>query len=142
MAPTGCTQYFFGATSNSVQSYNYNSGNGQHLANQDQQICVRRERGSCRICWYAAIVTDFAISGTTANAAGYNVHTYCCGYTAAIAMIVRGNDCVHIPGAQKFTTPFTRTRSNFCGRNLGLVTSAMTGTGQPATASKSICCET
>ncbi len=41
LAPQGCTQYYFGETTATVQSFNYNSGNGKHLANQDQQICVR-----------------------------------------------------------------------------------------------------
>lgn len=45
LAPSGCTQYYFGATTNTVQSFNFNS---EHLANQDQVICVRRERGLCR----------------------------------------------------------------------------------------------
>ncbi len=41
LAPQGCVQYFFGQTGQQVQTYNYNNGNGRHLANQDQQICVR-----------------------------------------------------------------------------------------------------
>ncbi len=41
LAPQGCTQYFFDSTFNNVQSYNYDNGNGVHLANQDQHICVR-----------------------------------------------------------------------------------------------------
>ena len=35
LAPAGCTQYFFGPTSGSVQTYNF--AGGQHLANQKQQ---------------------------------------------------------------------------------------------------------
>lgn len=41
LAPDGCTQYFYGTTSQSVRTYNYNAGNGMHLANQNQNICVR-----------------------------------------------------------------------------------------------------
>ena len=41
LAPSGCTQYYFGSTTASVETYNFNGGNGQHLANQRQQICVR-----------------------------------------------------------------------------------------------------
>jgi hypothetical protein len=41
LAPTGCTQYFFGSASQSVQTYNF--AGGQHLANQKQQICVRQD---------------------------------------------------------------------------------------------------
>ena len=59
LAPEGCTQYFYGSTTGIVQTYNFNSGNGLHLANQDQAICVRRERGNCRICWSATADADF-----------------------------------------------------------------------------------
>ena len=41
LAPAGCTQWYFGKSSASVQSYNYKLGKGQHLAYQDQTICVR-----------------------------------------------------------------------------------------------------
>ncbi len=41
LAPQGCTQYFFGVNMDTVRSFNYNNGNGLHLANQDQSICVR-----------------------------------------------------------------------------------------------------
>lgn len=61
LAPAGCTQYFFGPPSQSVQTFNF--AGGQHLANQKQQICVRRERGQCQICWTTAMDTDFVVSG-------------------------------------------------------------------------------
>ncbi len=41
LAPQGCTQYFWGSTFSTVQSYNYQGGSGVHLASQDQNICVR-----------------------------------------------------------------------------------------------------
>ncbi len=50
-------------TSGQVQSFNYNNGNGQHLADQDQVICVRRESQFNRICFYAENPTDFVVSG-------------------------------------------------------------------------------
>ena len=40
MAPDGCTQYFFGQTTDIVKTYNFSGG--QHLASQDQNICVRQ----------------------------------------------------------------------------------------------------
>ena len=45
----------------SLQTFNF--AGGQHLANQRQQICVRRERGQCKICWTTAMDTDFVVSG-------------------------------------------------------------------------------
>lgn len=44
LAPTGCVQYFFGENPATVQSFNYDGGNGRHLANQDQQICIRQKK--------------------------------------------------------------------------------------------------
>lgn len=41
LAPTGCVQYLFGQDSGMIRSFNYQGGEGQHLANQDQQICIR-----------------------------------------------------------------------------------------------------
>ena len=39
LAPDGCTQYFYGTSTDIVKTYNFSGG--QHLANQDQNICVR-----------------------------------------------------------------------------------------------------
>lgn len=43
LAPTGCTQYFFDPDANTgnFETFNFDDGNGLHLANQDQQICFR-----------------------------------------------------------------------------------------------------
>ena len=48
-----------------VKTFNYDGG--RHLANQDQIICVRRESGSCALCWVTEADTDFQISGDAAN---------------------------------------------------------------------------
>ena len=40
LAPNGCLQYFT-QDSGEIQTFNYNSGNGVHLANQDYSACVR-----------------------------------------------------------------------------------------------------
>ena len=42
LAPAGCTQYYTGSGPAHVRTFNYNGGNGRHLADQDQLICVRR----------------------------------------------------------------------------------------------------
>ena len=62
LAPAGCTQYFFGDDSGSVKSFNYDGG--QHLAEQNQVFCVRREVGTCGICWSAIEAIDFMVSGS------------------------------------------------------------------------------
>ena len=46
LAPSGCNQYFFGSTSGMVQSFNYDGGT--HLADQNQNMCIRTERGNCK----------------------------------------------------------------------------------------------
>lgn len=72
LAPRGCDQYHFDnddndalATTGTVQSFNFNNGNGRHLANQDQTICIRREAGMQRVCFSQAggtVINDFQIS--------------------------------------------------------------------------------
>ena len=39
LAPSGCTQWFFGGNNGEVRTYNYNGD--LHLAEQNQNICIR-----------------------------------------------------------------------------------------------------
>ena len=39
LAPQGCLQWFFGNVTGTVRSFNFDGG--RHLANQNQNICVR-----------------------------------------------------------------------------------------------------
>merc|ERR1711971_582492 len=65
-APKGCLQYHFAGDGNDdgdldptvIRSFNWNGGNGRHLANQDYSICVRREATIRRIC-YSQDATTF-----------------------------------------------------------------------------------
>ena len=68
LAPDGCTQYFWGQTTDTVKTFNFSGG--QHLASQDQNICVRRERSYCRICWSRTAIGDFEVSGATTGPSG------------------------------------------------------------------------
>ena len=66
LAPAGCTQYFWDKedANGVLSSYNYNGGNGIHLADQKQVICIRREENKSQICYsVAANGDDIAISG-------------------------------------------------------------------------------
>ena len=77
LAPVDCTQYYFGQTSGTIHSYNFNGG--LHLAKQNQLICIRKEIQMCRICYSTAMGNeDFDISGTIASMAmvGYAVNIY------------------------------------------------------------------
>lgn len=73
LPPTGCAQYFTGSGPSHVQTFNYNAGNGRHLADQDQLICVRRESGMCAICWSADAETDVQLGGKAAAMGGVKV---------------------------------------------------------------------
>lgn len=128
LAPAGCTQYFFGSTTGTVRSYNYNNGAGYHLANQNQKICVRKERSNCRICWYTAATTDFVISGM----GGMGEVKTCCGYGAN--GMKSQFDCVQIPSASKATDMANLAVAGICGQ-VGLVSA--NGAVQ-----KTICCNT
>jgi len=94
LAPSGCDQYYYGPeAANRVQSFNYDGG--KHLANQRQTICVRRELGNCRICWYTDAATDVQIAKTANTGVA---DSKCCGYgTDGVKMT--GPDCIQIPGA-------------------------------------------
>ncbi|XP_071749656.1 uncharacterized protein [Lepeophtheirus salmonis] len=118
MAPKGCTQYFTG-TKGVVRSYNFQGKT--HLARQNQNICVRRERGMCRICWAATGEKDFLLSGKEEK--GFTKGSVCCGY-GEDGMKTSGYDCVIIPGAEKKTGKLANSNA-FCGRSKGLVDMTM-----------------
>jgi len=71
-APSGCLQYFFGAATGTIKSFNFDGG--EHLSDQNQLFCVRRESNQCQICWTAA-ADDFHVSGMSppdaASASGH-----------------------------------------------------------------------
>ncbi|XP_059087694.1 uncharacterized protein LOC131884073 isoform X2 [Tigriopus californicus] len=127
LAPDGCDQYFFGSTTGVVRTFNYNGGSGYHLANQDQNICVRQERTTCRICWSATNDIDFMLSG---GAAGGVTSVACCGYGSK-GTKTAGFDCVMIPSASKMAvSKVILPAAAFCGRSKGLVS---VGGGNSAT---------
>jgi len=75
LAPSGCLQYYTGSTG-TISTYNYNSANGQLLANQDYSACIRSERTICTICYYS---TSFLLSlpGGIATYGSTGVDTVC-----------------------------------------------------------------
>ena len=184
LAPPGCDQWYFGSASQPVRSFNWNDGQGHHLAYQNQAICVRwmktvllywysmkqlyfrmhcrRERDTCRICWYTATPRDFDLSGETitnyvllwkiglhnnwtvfllactgssANLAFNN--PACCGYGPAGGS-GSGFDCVQIPSAHtEANNNLNSEGDRFCGR-FGLTTARSTSSSDNTV---SICCE-
>ena len=63
LAPSGCTEYFYGSDTDTITNYNY--AGGTHLNDQFQKTCIRREKGNCRIRYTTQTAySDFGISGT------------------------------------------------------------------------------
>merc|ERR1711981_479035 len=126
LAPTGCDQWHFGSeATNNVQTFNYQSGRGvgRHLANQHQTICVRRESGMCRICWFAVTPADVGVSGET-DGNGATGGTICCGHgeDGVAADDAAFGDCILIPGAQNNAGAVKP--DQICGSMMGLNTDA------------------
>ena len=141
MAPEGCTQYFFGDSTGAVQTFNFDGG--LHLANQNQAICVRKERGNCRICWTAENSEDLAVSNVVDDPGnmGSFRDSNCCRY-GNMGIGTKGYDCFVIPGARKDTefggpADFSR----FCGRNEGIFAGIVKVPGMPniAAAESTVC---
>jgi hypothetical protein len=129
LAPNGCDQWHFGSdASNYVQTFNFQSGTGvgRHLANQEQQICIRRETGMCRICYSVDnVATDIGIGGKSDGKAGVK-GTVCCGYGVdglAGVGAIGGGDCIIIPGAEK-ADDAAQVAQQICGSKMGLVTAS------------------
>ena len=131
LAPSGCTQYFFGKTDGTITSFNFVGG--LHLASQNQNICIRREENHCQIC-YSAADNEFDVSSMlAANKAVLGKSGSCCGF-GADGMKTVGYDCVIIPGASKKAGDDLK-GSEFCGRQLG---TAMSGA---EVAAATVCCK-
>jgi len=121
LAPFGCTQYFWKQDSDSdgkgsIKSYNWQGGEGYHLANQKQKICIRREDDQKRICYGVSSTNDFSISGADMLPQGTAAMT-CGGYifangqgTFADAVIIASLD-------DNMATPATLPYSNLCGQS-------------------------
>jgi len=106
LAPTGCLQYFTGdsgtaANGDAIQTYNYNSGGGVLLANQDYTACIRDNRAYCAICYYTpATITGFGMSIPNGIVAATNVDTNCGSPGLSAFTSGGGYDHVLIPGGQ------------------------------------------
>merc|ERR1711971_69414 len=164
-APKGCLQYHFAGDGNDdgdldptvIRSFNWNGGNGRHLANQDYNICVRREATIRRICYSQDATTfmnDFLISkgavGDTATpntaACLWGKATGLCGNYGAAGVGVEF-DFLQIPRASTNAIPTglqvgtvaagivtNAVNDNFCGGCLAAIHSMPYLAGTPAAA--------
>lgn len=105
-APPGCLQYFYGPLTGKIKSFNYDSAT-VHLADQNQKICIRRERDYCWGCFHTdGITITFQVGGANAIGNSFTFPGQPCGYNGEITNNI-GNtsnmapsyDCVIIPGA-------------------------------------------
>jgi len=131
LPPAGCTQYFFGSDTGTVNTYNYNGG--FHLASQNQVQCIRREKGNCKICYAATALTDFSVSGS-AIAAKFTQP--CCSYGAD--GVAGYYDCVIIDGISTTGGKLLgKTFNNVCGLGgLGTKAEAITANTQKTLCTK------
>ena len=153
LAPAGCTQYFWNKedSDGTLYSYNYNSGNGPHLADQKQVICIRREENKNTIC-YSAANDDIAISGVSGNILPrtylYSSHlilllpgamataAHCGGYDAAGPGTLSYADALLIPMAKLPAGAFLQ-NGNFCGQGMAFIGKTAAG----VVVSNTICCK-
>ena len=132
LAPQGCTQYHFGNDGEgTVESFNFNAGNGIHLANQNQAICIRREANMCKICWVPAAAGDFTVSKAGGTTMGHNGPLNC-GY-GTDGKGAMGYDHVIIPQPENaMGTAVGGGTSKFCGSTLVLAAAAASTADQTA----------
>ena len=94
------------------------------MASQNQNICVRRERDTCQICWATTAEGDFEVSDDTTGAAGMGkLGSGCCSYKNDGMLTGSGWDCVKIPAATKKggTTLGVVGAYGFCGGELATI---------------------
>jgi len=133
LAPPGCTQYYTGSSRTGIETFNY--AQGYHLTNQRQTICVRREEGYCRICWYAASISDVDLGGKATK--GVIKQHSCCQYgiiagnDASDNGSIGGYDCLMIPGATTGTAAAAKPNC-IAGAGGGIVVAS-------GTTSKTVC---
>merc|ERR1712086_275949 len=143
-APKGCLQYHFTGDGNDdgvldptvIRSFNWNGGTGRHLANQDYNICIRREATNTRVCYSqdaTSFLNDFLISAGVAGDAGTSFNSASCLFGKASGLcgsygssgVGKEFDHLQIPRATQFTGlavglpaggPIaTGVNDNFCG---------------------------
>jgi len=126
--PTGCLQYF-STDMGTFSSFNYGGVpenpdmSGAHLANQNYNICIRRNNGKCSIC-YITSVTQIADAATIASSFGLSkgqvdlksdVGTNCAtDYLEILGLETQANVAIAIT-TQALATAYTSTLGKICG---------------------------
>jgi hypothetical protein len=139
-APPGCLQYLYGPVTGKIKSFNYAAAT-VHLANQNQKVCIRRERDYCWGCFHTdGIAITFEIGGANAIAKAFTFPGMACGYNAEetnnegkASKQAPGFDCVIIPGAFAIGVASTGVvdKSHTTAVNIRLNTAAYARLGAP-----------
>ena len=129
--PPGCLQFFTGTTG-LAKTFGYPTTNtgtavqaasSTHLQNQNYNICVRREKGYCYICWAewytAATMGSFGLSLSDAAASKSQSGSRC---TSDFITIPQGNT----DAIAQTTTAAAGNSNRFCGRFLNPAAEATT----------------
>ncbi|XP_023329555.1 uncharacterized protein LOC111702179 isoform X2 [Eurytemora carolleeae] len=116
-APKGCLQYFTG-TSGSFSSFNL--ANNVHLANQDYNICMRREAGYCSISYLATTfqvsAVDFKNNFGSGTGKCNSINLFPGDPAAPSEQLQLGNDWIAILEGED--TVGVDTYDRFCGQQL------------------------
>eukprot|EP00095_Tigriopus_kingsejongensis_P006845 maker-scaffold82_size396747-snap-gene-2.39 protein:Tk06845 transcript:maker-scaffold82_size396747-snap-gene-2.39-mRNA-1 annotation:"hypothetical protein TcasGA2_TC015389" len=110
LAPTGCLQYMFGRDEGTIQSFNFDLD--QHLADQRQKVCIRREINQCELCYF------FESKKTDMRLSTADFKDQCCGYGDDGTDNGEGADCLVIPSLFYFDDNGEKVNleeSEFCG---------------------------
>jgi len=131
-APPGCTQYYTG-TSGSVSTFNYQSGSGVLLFNQNYEACIRSERTTCSICYYTSAFAMSVANGIAAiGALGWDTN---CGVPGLTLANGGSYDYITLPSGQCdypstiATAVTTVNNDRYCGTSFNCAqTNAIKGT--------------
>jgi len=135
----GCLQWFTGNTG-TVSTFGWTGVTSTHLANQDYNVCVRKNVGNCFICWAATTTGSATASGSfglsnggSAAIAAKSGTGAACATSGTAAMLAANNpidsgDFVFIQGGVAVTGAATTASATtataavgggrFCGRFL------------------------
>jgi len=153
-APDGCLQYFT-SSAGTLETFNYNSGTGVHLVNQDYCKCIRAERTTCTVCYSAVAATPGLGLGRPDSTATISLVDTMCGYHAGVKISAKDTewsqfDHVVIPNSQcpitassgTGTTTTGETLDRYCGTKFICVTAVQAGTFGTGAESPTICSST
>ncbi|XP_067004160.2 uncharacterized protein [Anabrus simplex] len=124
VAPTGCLQYHT-EMAGTIQSFNYQDGQGHYQSNLDYAICIQRSPNTCRVEYRQTENSLFWINSAEGPELQEGV-----GRTGIVSCDLTSHDYLHIPGgrggsineegdgATEQTVLSTASTDKFCGRSL------------------------